>query len=369
MQYSSLSRALRRGLVPVTFTWLLTLVSSLNGAEASSKFYFKNLTRTQDYIEVNPRFVNDGNYVLFLVFVGNPASPGPADYVLTKCDRDGHLIYYMSTRGVLDYNVLENESGVLVLKAVEDPETATAESSTPYEQQQAWELWYINFENDEEVLLEASMGLPLSEGYRMLGLTDLPDSNLGQIRSLSPHKTNQLLVKRDRVDDYWVFRYYRVTDDSEPDEVFRSESWVPLTDQEWWPTIRWLNESTFVTVSFNSALDEKFPQSQGLFSIVSVDLEHGTGEVLYSDFDIHPFPKVVLSPSGQNLYFQKSRNGFSEIWRLNLVSRSAEILYRVEGELGEVRISPDETSLVFTQHTEDNFDIIRLDVDSGHLRR
>ncbi len=366
-------------LTPSGRTWLMVVTLAAcglpqadvrAGAGANSRFYYKNLTHTAQHLEVNPRFIQNGEHVLFLVFTGDPQAPKPWDYVLTKADRDGQVAHYLSSRGVLDYTVLNDETGVLVLKAVFPEHRDEPLSTTPYEEIREWELWYISFESGEEVLVESSMGLPLAEGYRILGLADLPNTTTGTVRSRSPKGRQEVLLRRERADGYWVFRYYLAREPAAPPQrFFTTESWVPVKDSEWWPSVLWLDDDVLLTLAFNSSLADKFPQSRGVFSIVRLDLSARTGEILYSAEDIRPYPKFALSPSGRNLYFQKQSGGETELWRLNLLNRSAEMLYGVEGDLGEVRISRDERSLVFTQQTDDNFDIIRLDIDSGRLQR
>jgi hypothetical protein len=127
----------------------------------------------------------------------------------------------------------------------------------------------------------------------------------------------------------------------------------------------WLDESSFITVRFQSIPDERFPQSEGLFSIVRVDLNEPSETHLFSDFALKPFPKIALHPSASTLYFHKVGKAYetTELWRLNLVTKLAEMIYSVEGDLGDVRFASDGSSLVFTQLIDHNFDIIRVDLE------
>ncbi len=334
--------------------------------ECSSKFQFKNITQSREYLEMNPRFVQNGNQVVFLVFTGNPEAPNPWDYVLTKSDLGGHAAYYLSSKGVLDYTVLSNENAILLLKAV----PATQAQNLPYEEIEDWELWYINLQTGKEVLLESSMGLPLSEGYKMLGLADLPHGRTGQIITTSPQNSKQLLIKRAQRNDFFFFNYFLLEKGGRQKQIFDTESWVSYSDLEWWPDIAWIDDISFLTLSFTSLPDEDFPQSDGLFSIVKVDLQDNSSTILYSDFTIRAFPKFALNSSGRDLYFQKSPEpDITELWRLNLINKDAEMIYRVQGDLGEVRISADESSLVFTQLWDNNCDIIRLDMQRDSLQQ
>lgn len=349
-------------------TVLSSLTFGSSPAGPNSKFHFKNITHSNDYFEINPRFVDNGNQVLFLVFTGDPESPNPWDYVLTKSDREGHTAYYLSTKGVLDYNVLANDTGVLVLKVVASI-MAGEFGAEAYEDIKDWELWHLNFRDNQEVLLESSMGLPLSEGYKMLGLADLPKSKSGQIMSASPRKARRLIIQRERKDRLWFFKYFLFDENSNRQEVFETESWRSYSDMDWWPKLCWLDDNSFLTISFTSILDKDFSQSEGVFSIVKVDLTTKTSQILYSDFYLSPFPKFVLNSSATLLYFQKLQDEVTELWRLNLFNRNAEVIYRVKGHLGEVRLSLDESSLVFTQLFENNFDIIRLDMSRERIQQ
>jgi hypothetical protein len=326
-----------------------------------SNMYFKNITHSDHQLEMNPRFIENGTKILFLIFTGNPESPKPWDYMLSSSDREGHSIYYITSQGVLDYNVLSDEFGVLVLKAITTAENWDIDA---YEDIREWELWYLDLENRVNVLLESSKGLPLSEGYKILGLADLPNHQLAQFSTQSPRRTTRLLVQREEKEEKYFYKFY-VEKGVGRKVIFTTEAWQSYSHNEWWPAVVWLDESSFITVRFQSIPDERFPQSEGLFSIVRVDLNEPSETHLFSDFALKPFPKIALHPSASTLYFHKVGKAYetTELWRLNLVTKLAEMIYSVEGDLGDVRFASDGSSLVFTQLIDHNFDIIRVDLE------
>lgn len=328
-------------------------------------FSSKNITQKIDGFAVNPRLVENGAEVLFLVFSGDPQSPKPWDYKLSKSDRDGNSAYFLTSSGVLDYTVNTNGSGVLVLMMMNSCDT----SVSSYEDIQAWELWYLDLQSEEKLLLESSSNLPLSDGYKILGLADLPNSSEGQMVSGSPQKTQKLLIQRNSAGFNFYFSFYRLDANQRRTEIFRTEAWQSYYDFEWWPSVVWLTERSFLTLRFQSLFNEVFPQSEGLFSIVKVDLISKAAVEIHSDFSIKPFPRLTLSPDGGFLVFQKfgSDKEITELWKLRLDDATFERIYAVRGELGEPRFAADGKSLVFTEVVGSHFDIIRLDLERSSI--
>ncbi len=363
-------RILTTMILLVFFSQAAAQVAYSTSIPVNSNLYFKNITHSEHQLEMNPRFIENGSKILFLIFTGNPESPKPWDYMLSSSDREGHSVYYVTSEGVLDYNVLSNERGVLVLKVIPTAPNANIEI---YEDIRDWELWYLDLENEVNVLLESSKGLPLSEGYKILGLADLPNHRMAQFTSHSPRRTTWLRVQREEKDEMYFFKFY-VEKGAGRNAIFTTEAWQSYSHNGWWPAVVWIDESSFITVRFQSIPDERFPQSEGLFSIVRVDLNEPSETHLFSDFALKPFPKIALNPAANALYFQlyfhKFGKGYetTELWRLNLETKHAEMIYSVEGDLGEVRFASDGSSLVFTQLIEHNFDIIRVDLQQHNLQ-
>jgi hypothetical protein len=202
-----------------------------------------------------------------------------------------------------------------------------------------------------------------------LGLANLPNGDKGQLISNSPQKTNKISIQRKPNGFDFHFYYSRFDEDGNQHNVFQTEAWQSYHDSEWWPDIVWLNESRFLTLRFQSLFNEAFPQSEGLFSIVEIDFISGAAKDLYSDFSVKPFPRLAVNPDGSSLFFQRFGNAkdVTELWKLNLKDGAAEKIYTVRGELGESRFASDGKSIVFTEVTDNHFDIIRLDLDRNSI--
>ena len=57
--------------------------------KSASDFYHKNITQSNDRLEINPTFIDNDQSILYLVFSGVPFAPQPWDYKLEKSDKDG----------------------------------------------------------------------------------------------------------------------------------------------------------------------------------------------------------------------------------------------------------------------------------------
>lgn len=331
--------------------------------DTNPSIQIKNITSSHDYLEIKPRFMDDDKSVLYLVFDGDPLKPKPWDYKLVKLDRENGAKEPLTTLGVLDYNVLPDERGVLVLKADPSLELTDMQAQDYYDVR-GWELWYINTLSNEKVLLEASPELPLSMGYLMLGLGVFPDFSSDEYVISSPNKSSKIVVKRIYDQDPLKFSFSHVRSEGEARQILTTDGWKSYNHDVWLPTITWLDESTFFTVRFTEKRNKKYPYLDGYFSILRIDLENDTQEVWFEDALLKPFPKLVINPITQDLYFQMSSSdeNRTQLWKINLFSKIREKIYEVEGDLGEVRFSLDGNSLVLTQLQNNNFDIICLDL-------
>ncbi|MFQ5823168.1 MAG: hypothetical protein ACE5JB_03845 [bacterium] len=339
--------------------------------DSNSRIYFKNITHTKNLLEIKPRFVENGRSVLFLVFSGDYLSPKPWDYRLSKSDREGLTTSYLTTKGVLDYNVLSDDQGILVLKVNPTLKINNADYDLN-DEIQGWELWYINLQGDEKVLLEASKVLPLSVGYYMLGLGVLPNINFDEFVISSPKKTSQFIVRRYKKREFsYFFKFYHLNTLGKEEVFFKTEARNSYSDWTYWPIITWLDENNFITLSFKSNVDSQVAKGKGLFSLVKVDLQSMSQEILYEDFSFRPFPRFVLNPTATKLFFQRlgEEKDTTELWSLTLDTKIPKMIYKVKGELGEVRFSLDGSSVVFTQRQENNFDIIRVDLDRNKIQK
>ncbi|MFQ5770627.1 MAG: hypothetical protein ACE5HX_08830 [bacterium] len=192
-----------------------------------------------------------------------------------------------------------------------------------------------------------------------------------QFLKKSPQNTTQILIQRETQGKFLYFNFYLIDNFARKKKIFMTESWQSYSDMNWWPSLIWLNETKFITIGFYSDIEQSLPQSEGLFSIVQIDLNDFSKEILYTDLEIKPFPKFVLNPSLTDLYFQKAgkQSDSTELWKLDLAEKNAEMIYSVQGDLGEIRFSSDGSSFVFTQLLANNFDIIRIDLDRNHIRQ
>lgn len=351
---------------------ILTATHIVRSAEqkSNSDYALKNITQSKDRQEINPSIIKDGRFILYLMFTGNPNSPMPWDYRLEKIDQEGRTSS-LTSAGVIDYNVSKDNQRVILLRSSGQPEKQTlAECSMfGYENLKNWELWQMDIETGAEQLITTANDLPLSEGYKLLGRNNR--LSMGRFLSESPEKTNKILVKHRFHGDYGFLAFQHFQNDGSKKVIFQSETWKSYAHLTWLPTIAWLDESTFVTLSFQSHVDPKFPQNNGIFSLVKINLESGAIDLLHKDRRIHPFPKLVLAPSGYELFFRKFEEdkNTTQLWRYNLMSGNVELVYSVEGDLGEPRFSQDGLSIVFTQLKNDNFDIIRLDLTKYNVER
>ncbi|MFQ5603161.1 MAG: hypothetical protein ACE5HS_07825 [bacterium] len=335
----------------------------------NANFHFTNVTNSNRIMEVNPRFIQKGRRILYLEFVGKPFAPQPWDYRLVMVNQDGSDKIALETTGVIDYNVRPDDQSVLLLKSPTAVQFTSNDdlASSIFD----WEIWNLSLLNGEKVLLESSSGLPLSEGYRILGRSEIPAGQLPEFRTTSPKNTFQMVLRRTQSDGSLRVTFTLIQSNGMEQEIFRTECWKSYSDLEWQPSVIWLDESHFITLGFVSNVQARFPQSEGLFSIVRIDLQNASQEILYSDAEIRPFPKFVLNPTATELYFQKANaeKGTAELWKLNLLLKGAELVYWVNGDLGEPRFSNDGRSFVFTRLMNNNFDILRADLDREYFLR
>lgn len=69
--------------------------------KSASDFYHKNITQSNDRLEINPTFIDNNHSILYLVFTGDPLAPHEWDYKLEKSDKDGLSRCSLSSTGVI----------------------------------------------------------------------------------------------------------------------------------------------------------------------------------------------------------------------------------------------------------------------------
>ncbi len=77
-----------------------------------------------------------------------------------------------------------------------------------------------------------------------------------------------------------------------------------------------------------------------------------------------------MAPNGIELFFRKLENkDTTQLWRLNIITKEADLIYSVRGDLGEPRFSKNGSSMVFTLLSNNNSEIIRLDLERDNTGR
>lgn len=334
----------------------------------TSDFYHKNITQSKDRFEINPRFVNDDSNILYLVFTGDPFTPQPWNYKLEKSNMEGQSRISLTSSGIIYYQVSGNARKVFLLRSAGDRQVEKFLDCETNTEIKDWQVFELDLQTGEKQEVAAANGRSISEGYKLLGLeTGLDVSD--QYFSKSTQGSNKILVKRRFSENNGFISFQYFNNNGSPKTVFKTEAWKPYAHLNWLPTITWLDENSFVTLGFQSSFDKKLPQSGGSFSIVKVDIKEGI-ELLYKDSRIHPFPKMVMAPNGIELYFRRLEDSdTTQIWRLNIITKETDLIYSVRGDLGEPRFSKNGSSMVFTLLSNNNSEIIRLDLERDNTGR
>ncbi|MFQ5652703.1 MAG: hypothetical protein ACE5IY_22445 [bacterium] len=351
------------------FTVVLGLSAGTLAASAPNlEPNLKNITRTSNVLEVNPRFVGNGSHIVYLEFTGDPLYPAPWHYRLVLSDRNGHTAMPLTDSGVIDYTVLPGgrELRYLVIGSFTGEDALDDDF---YRQITDWQLWHLDLPSQKKQLVERSGGRPLLDGYGLLGVSGLPDFDSDTMESDSPHRTHRLGLSRKTVGGIDFIEFRLLEDDGEK-LIWSTEGYKTHTHVNWLPPVVWLSETTFLTLGFDSFSSRAFPQTEGVFSIVRINLTNETKTVLYRSERLKPFPRFSLDLTSSTLYFQQTgRDDSSELWRLNFKSGNSDILYRTRAALGEARATFDGASVVLTRLQNNDFDIVRLDLEKNKTQR
>ncbi len=328
----------------------------------------RNVTRTATLFELNPRFVAGGSEILYLEFTGDPEQPMPWDYRLMVSDRTGDSVAELTGPGVVDY-IIGLEMSVVKLLVVAQAPTEPAEFELS-DDIVPWELWQLDLKTRARKLLYLSKSESLRAGYAKLGLAELPNSKQDRLTTVSPNKENRLVVTRESDSGKNAIKFYNARGGAAQRLILTSERYNTYTHTSWLPPVVWLNEHQILTLHFRHRRTEVFPQNEGVFSIVRVDLSDGSTEVVFESDRLKPFARMSLNENHSSLLFQQTGDEQrTELWRLNLRSRNADMIYWTSGAIGEARSSLDGASLVFSRLEADNFDIIRLDLERHRMQR
>lgn len=357
---------------PITAALVLAFLlrpSSTRAESPDSQMHFpsKNLTHAANQFETKPSFVADGESILCLVLDGQRLSPRPWDYRLLRCNREGKDRTYLTANGVLEYNFHPNGKAVLVLQI--RPTGSGDELPGGWsEEKLKWEVRYIDIQAGQNTLVKASGAEPLSAGYQMLGLEGETPHPSEEVIRWSPKQTSRLLIKTVRENK--VITFYSIGSDQERTQVFETGIWNTYSHHAWLPDLIWRNETSFFTMYFEADPNCGQLDQTGRFSIMEVDLATGSRKVIFTDPFLKPFPKLQYDPVRGDVFFQKfGPNEVTELWRINLISRLTEKLYEVNGDLGRAILAPDSSSLLVTQFQDNDFDIIRVDLNQGLVQQ
>lgn len=338
-------------------------------SDSGSRANITNLTDSPAHYEFNPSFAEQGRSVLFLMFNGDVDDPRPWDYVLCKSDILGHTWSYVSAAGVIDYRVQDDGYHVLILRT--DPERTFEGSGLEfYSSRCNWEIRRLDLRTESELLVESAKNEPLTRGYARLGVDGLPDFELGRSISRSPDGQRNIIVRREKNRDRYFFNFSQIKEGSRRD-IYSTEAWKSYRDEEWFPKVVWLQNNSFLTVTFRSDPNPKFPQSEGLFSIVKFNLNNDDSEVVYKAAALEPFTNLCYNPYTRDIFFQKMNANTNkiELCRLNSFDKDVEIVYESDWQLGELRFEPQGSEAVLTGFQNDNSDIFRLTLNGHRIQR
>jgi len=328
---------------------------------------FKNITNSEDVQEVHPAFTQDGASVVFMEFTGSPLGPGLPDYRLILVDRDGHSYRTIVSEGVIDYRLGPDEAQLMYLKGSRTD--GASESDLDFSSQEiVWDLWRLDLESGGNRLVELGGDRDLSAGYRALQVSAY-DRRSGEIWIPSPSGRRTVITTLvPNKKEYASVNLFQIDGARDARLVLTSDAYQTHHHYSWLPEIVWLDEQTLVIVQYEGA---NGASDAAKWSLVEIDLADHGKKKLYSSNRIKAFPKMSLDISRTLLYFQQlpAAGTGTELWRLNLATGKADIVYHTDAELGKAWCSPIGSSLVMTQLLDGKFDIIRLDLELNKLER
>ena len=85
--------------------------------KSASVFYHKNITQSQDRLEINPTFMDNDHTILYLVFTGEPFAPQPWNYKLEKSNAEGQSRFSLTSSGVIEYQISDDGQKVFLLRS------------------------------------------------------------------------------------------------------------------------------------------------------------------------------------------------------------------------------------------------------------
>ncbi len=352
-------------LIVLVLNFNISIVSASGPTELRSDVVAKNITRTDGTLEVNPSFVGNGSSIVYLEFTGDPVYPKPWNYRLALTDRTGITWKALSEPGVVDYSVLPGGSEILYLSVTQNNDPLPEinhDTEEYYDLQVDWQVYQLNLRTEKKTTVATGTS-PLVDGCRLLKQNIAPDLASKQLVTVSPDGSYRLQIVRENQGAGDVIAGYLI-DKEQRQPAWTTDGYMTHTHLSWMPQVLWLDDDSMITLMFDSFNDPAFPQSDGEFAIVRVDLETPKLVELYRSDKIKPFPRLSLDAARATVFFQEAGpEGVTQLCRLNLGSGERDIIYVSEGSLGEARASFDGTSLVLTELRDVDFEIIRLDLD------
>jgi hypothetical protein len=262
---------------------------------------------------------------------------------------------------VIDFSVADGGS---ILKVA----TGEAVHLSGDEMKANYYLWQFNPATLEKRLLARHSDTAASEaedsGYWLHA--PLPGRQSKQFFLLSPTGQAQIVLRLRRETEGYFYDFLAPEDEARL--LLATELYKTHADYRWQPEVVWLTDSSFLTLVFKSHADPLFPQSRGVFAIAQVDLNAGAAVFLYGNDAIQAFPQFSLNAAGTVLYFLQKRGDITQLCRMDLLQNRVTEVYTVAGDIAQIRISDDDRRVIFTQITQTDIDIVRLDMIAGQLQ-
>ncbi len=345
---------------PAVAAFLLLLMNTV--VTGQPDVFVKNITRSENVVEINPQFIGGGRHILYLEYTGELGEFAPWEYRLMLADRNGYSMTPLTESGVVEYSILPGDVEVLLLVANSFSKENIINANF-YHDIQNWQIQRLNIKTLEKSTVFTSNGRPIVEGYNQLGVTGLPDWESEILRSQSPAGKREVLV---RIEDEAGKRrvcFYSAVNNVLLTRLLDTEAYLTHSHFNWLPTIVWLDENSFITQCYDIN-----PQGLGTFSIVKVDLRKSLQTVLLYEDGLKPFPMFSLDDMRKVLYFQRElAGGSTALYRLNLLSGKVDMVYESRFELGTVRSSLDGSALVVSRLGKFDSDIICLELRSRRI--
>lgn len=329
----------------------------------------KNVTDSIDKCEISPTFVNHGRQVLFLIFDGDEMQPRLWDYRLAISNRDGGSTEVLTGKGVIDYVVKDSGNQVYFLLYTGNVDSPPEDTGNP--DIRKWAIYRLALDTRKIAFVEASGDRPLLQGLEALGVAKIYDATAQQMIYPSPFGDTKVILKRTNENGTPELIYSLGHARDAATSFYTTDAWQTHGHYAWFPPVVWLDDENILTLRFAKSQHLRFPQKQGVFSIVKVNLSTGVASPILTDAFIDPFTSLSVNSTAEAVYFQRRSfdDRYSELWAVNPSTGETGRLYWLSGQLSGCQLSSDGSSILFTQLLEGNFDIVRLDLNTNNRLR